>query len=67
MRLFDLMEDVGEAVGRNAGKQLGRGFPRHQVDEFWFAFQPRLVEDFDGAIERQMKQNRDRESRRHVV
>ena len=67
MRLFHLMEDVGDAVGRHAGQQLGGGFPRHQRDEFGFAFQPRLVEDFNGAIGRQMKQNRGCEFRRHVV
>ena len=67
VRLFDLVEDVGDAVGRNAGQQLCGSFSRHQRDEFWFAFQPRLVEDFDGAIGRQMKQNRDSEFWRHVV
>ena len=67
MRLFDLTEDVGEAVGRHAGQQLCGCFPRHQRDEFWFAFQPRLVEDFNGAVGRQVKQNGDCEFRRHVV
>jgi hypothetical protein len=67
VRLFHSAEDVGDAVGRNPGKQLCGRFPRHQRDEFWFAFQPRLVEDFNGAIGRQMKQNRDREVWRPLV
>ena len=34
---------------------------------FWFAFQSRLIENFNGAIGRQMKQNRNREFRWHVI
>jgi hypothetical protein len=67
VRLLDLPEDVGDAVGRHAGQQLCGRVPRHQREEFWFAIQSWLVEDFDGAIGRQMKQNRDGEFRRHVV
>jgi len=67
MRLLDLPEDVGDAVGRHAGQQLCGCFPRHQRDEFWLAFQSGLVENFNGAIGRQMKQNRNCEFRRHVV
>ena len=67
MRLLHLVEDVGDAVGRHAGKQLCRGFPRHQLDNFGFVLQPRLVEHLDGAIGRQLQQNRGREFQRHVV
>jgi hypothetical protein len=65
--LFDLAEDVGDPVGRHAGKQLCGCFSRHQRDEFWFTFRPRLVDDFNGAIGRQMKENRNCEFWRHVV
>src|SRR6266851_518190 len=52
---------------RSSSSELCGRIPRHQREEFWFAFQPWLVEDFNGAIGRQMKQNRDCEFRRHVV
>jgi hypothetical protein len=67
VRLLYLTEGIGEAVGRHASKQFCGCFPRHQGDEFWLAFQPWLVENFNGAIGRQVKQNRDRKFRRHVV
>jgi hypothetical protein len=67
VRLFHLVEDVGDAVGRYAGKQLCGCFPRHQRDEFGFAFQTRLVEDFDRGLGRQLKQNRGCKFCRHVV
>src|SRR6202048_2090349 len=67
VRLLYLMEDVGDSVGRHAGQQLCGCFPRHQRDEVWFAFQPRLVEDFNGAVGRQAKQKRGCEFRRHCV
>ena len=65
--LLEMAENISDAVGGHTGKNRHRNLARHRIDDFGRTFESRLIENVDGAVWREMQDDRRRLLRRVIV